>query len=187
MTRKTLAVLGLGLALTSSAYAQDTAADKAKEARENAAKQGREARSKIAEAMEKAGKAKADAKEAREDAKEARKDAKEAREDAREARKEAHAAVRATWAELKASRQTRRTERREALKEQWGDDVLKRPAAQAELKVHARRLARLYRMRTLAKEANKDAVVTQVDKLIEREKTRHNKRMDTIKTPEAAQ
>ena len=119
------------------------------------------------------------------DAEEARKAAKEAREEARDARHDAGAQTREawkqSWEQLKETRKERRQKRREEIKEKWGD-LTKHPAVRAELKVHAWRLARLTRVRTLAKAAGKDAVVERADKLIAKEKARHDKHMETLKS-----
>jgi hypothetical protein len=47
------------------------------------------------------------------------------------------------------------------------------PAARLELRVHARRMARLARIRALAEYANDGATVKRVDRIGERERTRH--------------
>ena len=50
--------------------------------------------------------------------------------------------------------------------------------------MHAQRMARLNRMRAIAKAEGKDAVVTRIDGLITKERARHKKHMDQLKTTE---
>ena len=95
-------------------------------------------------------------------------------------RKEERAEVREAWKEWKDKRKERRKARRDELKEKLGDD-LKRPAVKAELKIHARRMARLNRIRVVAKAEGKDEVVKRVDTLIAKEKARHDKHIETLK------
>lgn len=103
--------------------------------------------------------------ELREDKKEIREDKKELAEDRKEIRED---------------RRAKREERRKVLREKWGD-LTKRPEAIAELKVHARRMARLEHARKVADEAGKKEVVARVDKLIEKERARHQRSMDKLK------
>lgn len=128
---------------------------------------------KRAEAAEK----RAEAADKREAAAEKRAEAAEGRGDP----KAAPAALKAAWAKLKETRKERRQERIAAIKKQWGE-LHARPAVRAELKVHAWRMARLNRMRALAQAEGKDAVVARIDKLIEKEKARHQKHMETLKS-----
>jgi len=115
----------------------------------------------------------ADPKEIAEDKKELRDDKKELKEDRKELRRELKQA------------------RRKELREKWGN-LTKMPEAQAELKVHARRIARLERARKVADEAGKKEVVARIDKLLEKERARHQKAMEKLKekgpaaTPSAA-
>ena len=110
-------------------------------------------------------KAGADPKEIRDDKKELREDRKELREDRKELRED-----------RKAKRETKRKE----LREKWGD-TLKRPEARAELKVHARRMARLAQARKVAETDGKKELVARIDKLVEKEKARHQRAMDRLK------
>ncbi|MDI1437533.1 hypothetical protein [Polyangium sorediatum] len=112
--------------------------------------------------LREAPKAGADAKELREDKKEIGEDKKEPRE------------------ERKAKRQTKREAKRKELREKWGD-VLKQPDARAELKVHARRAARLAQARKVADADGKEALVARIDKLVEKENARHQRVMDRLK------
>ena len=107
-------------------------------------------------------------------------DKREAAADKRAERKEDRAEVREAWKKLKETRKERRKERREEIKKLWGD-LSDKPAARAELRVHAWRVARLNRMRTIAKAEGKDAMVTRIDGLLEKEKARHKKKMEQLK------
>jgi hypothetical protein len=127
----------------------------------------------------------------REAASDKRAEAADKREAAAEKRAEAageradkkpdHADVLAAWKKLKETRKERRKERIEEIKKQWGD-LHARPAVRAELKIHAWRMARLHRMRALAKTENKDKAVERIDQLIVKEKARHQKHMETLKS-----
>ncbi len=114
-------------------------------------------------------KAGADPKEIREDKKELREDRKELREDKKE---------------LREDRKARREAKRKELREKWGD-VTKRPEARAELKVHARRMARLTQARKVAETDGKKELVARIDKLLEKEKARHQRAMDRLKEKKA--
>lgn len=186
MSLRSILVVGVGLTLTGAAFAQDSA-EAAKAKREAAADSTREAKSKIAEAMAKAAEAKQKAQGAKAKAEDAREKAGEARDAAAAARDAAQqvrprGAPDMSWQQLKESREARRDERKKELKEKWGAKVLERGPVQAELKVHARRKARLARIRALAKEEGKDAVVERVDKLLEKENARHERHMATLNT-----
>ena len=117
-----------------------------------------------------------DRQEKREDQKEKREDQQEKREDRQEKREDR----RETIEDLRKNRQERRQEHIKQLKERWGD-ALGRPAVKAELKVHARRMARLNRARRLAESAGKTDAVAKADKLIEREQARHQAAMAKFK------
>jgi Spy/CpxP family protein refolding chaperone len=126
-----------------------------------------------------------DKKELREDRKEAREEAredrKEAREEAREDRKEAREDRRENIEELRQTRAERRKERLKKWREKWGNDLANRPNVKAEVKVHARRMARLNHMRRVAVGANKTELVARIDKLIEREQARHTAALERLK------
>lgn len=72
------------------------------------------------------------------------------------------------------------------LRGQWGQDTLKLPAVREELEHHAWRLARLKRMRDLATEKKNDKVLSKVDKLEQKENTRHEKAMARLKSQGSA-
>lgn len=108
--------------------------------------------------------------ETREEVKEAREDKKDDKKDAREEKLDQRAETR------KDRRQAHRLE----VSKRWGT-VLKVPEAAAELKVSARRLARLTRARAVAVEAGKTELAERADKLIARENERHTTAMERIK------
>jgi hypothetical protein len=124
-----------------------------------------------------------DAKERREDAKERREDAKERREDAQERREDRRedggGATEEQRAERKKQRESRRAEAREKAKAKWGDE-LKKPPVREELRRHVRRMARLARIKEVATEKKNDARVKKADELMERERARHQKRMEQL-------
>jgi hypothetical protein len=126
-----------------------------KEAREERREDRKEAREEGKDARE----------ERREDRKEAREEGKDAREERRDDRKE--------W------REHRRTARR-AFLDKWGP-IHKQPAVRTQLELHARRLARLTRMRALASEASKAELVKKLDALLAKENALHDKRMEQLK------
>lgn len=82
------------------------------------------------------------------------------------------------WVE---KRKDRREERHRELAKKWGD-TLQKPAAVAELKKHGRRVARLERVKFLAEASGKTDVVEKTKALLEKERARHDKRMETIKS-----
>jgi hypothetical protein len=83
--------------------------------------------------------------------------------------------------ELANTREERRHQRIEAIRAKWEAAFLSSEEAQAEIALHAERMARLDRMRRLA-EANDDGkLVVRIDVAIERENGRHDTRMETLK------
>jgi len=137
-------------------------------------------------AKERLEEAKERAKERRDEAKERRDEAKEKREDRRDEAKERREEKREDADERREKRQERRRAHVEDLRKRWGDSLV-HPALRAELKVHARRIARLNHMRRLAEKAEKPKVVERIDKLIEKENARHQKHMDTLKSQAAGE
>jgi hypothetical protein len=96
-------------------------------------------------------------------------------------------------AQLKAlndDRKQRRERHRKQLEERWGQR-LAAPAAAAELRHHSRRMAHLNRMLLVAetekKGADKDKLVARIEKLTELETQRHERKMNQIEAPVAAQ
>lgn len=145
-------------------------------------------KSSIQEMKERAKERKEERKERKEERKERREkkleemtdEEKAAFEAKRAERKEERAEIKEAWKSYKEQRKARRQARRAELKEKLGDDI-KRPVVKAELRLHARRSARLNRIRVLAKADGKDALVTRVDALIAKEKARHEKRVAALK------
>ncbi|MFO0568161.1 MAG: hypothetical protein U0263_21045, partial [Polyangiaceae bacterium] len=95
--------------------------------------------------------------------------------------KDARKDLKEAWEKLRETRKDRRKEHREALQKKWGD-LPKRPAVKAELKVHAWRVARLKRIRAVADNQGKKDAVSRVDKLLEKENTRHQKHMEKLQS-----
>jgi len=138
-------------------------------------------------------------KERREDNKEKRQENRADRREKRKAKCEANpeckarkAKAKARWAEKKDEAQAarkewrsklpeRRKKARRHLKKKWGG-LLKFPAVRQELKLHARRLARLQRVRFVATQVEDTEAVARVDKLIVKEKARHQAHMETLRT-----
>ena len=79
------------------------------------------------------------------------------------------------------SRRERRRERMEELRARYGR-LIAEPAVAAELRVHARRMARLNTMRRLAEKEGKTALIPRIDKLIAKERARHQRHMDALKS-----
>lgn len=123
-------------------------------------------------------------KEAKEKLKEERKEAKEAKgddkKDAKEDVKEAKKELREARQKLRETRKERRTEILKAAKDKWGD-LVKKPKVREELKLHARRMARLNHMEYLAKENDKEELAKRVEALRAKENARHEKRMEALK------
>jgi hypothetical protein len=79
------------------------------------------------------------------------------------------------------ARQRRHQLRRSHLNRRWGGPTLRDPEAAAELKVHAERVARLKRIRSLAMEKGKDdPLAKRAKELLNREEDRHEQHMKTI-------
>lgn len=119
----------------------------------------------------------------------ARKDVKEAREDLREARRdgggpETLAAARENLVKAHGKLHDTRVERRknhvEELKTKW-KDIADRVDVREAIRVHARREARLHRLKAVATELGKTVLVTRIDALIVKEQTRFEKRMEELR------
>lgn len=131
----------------------------------------------VKEAKDAAKDAKDKLKDAKKDAKDAAGDAKnDAKKDVKEAKKDLHEARQ----KLRDSRKDRREELRKDIKDKWGD-LVKKPKVHSELELHARRMARLNYMEYVAKDNDKDKIVERIQKMREREKDRHEKRMEALK------
>lgn len=79
------------------------------------------------------------------------------------------------------ARQRRHQLRRSHLNRRWGGPTLRDPEAAAELKLHAERVARLKRIRSLAMEKSKDdPLAKRAKELLNKEDDRHEQRMKTI-------
>jgi hypothetical protein len=126
------------------------------------------------------GSAVAAPKERREERREDRQDRREERKEERGERHEARKEDRGERREDRKEWRDRRRAARRAFIDKWGP-LYKQPAVRAELELHARRLARLARMRALAVEAGKDKVVKAVDDIVEKENARFELRMTKLK------
>lgn len=162
-----LAVALLGVSVGAAAQPRKEIREDRKEKREDR-KEIREDKKELREDIKDG----ASRKEIREDKKELAEDKKELREDRKETRED-----RKEWRE---DRRERRNTHLKELKAKWGD-ALKKPAAKEELRTHARRMARLAHARKVAEEAGKKELVARIDKLLEKEKTRHQNAMDKLK------
>jgi Ni/Co efflux regulator RcnB len=83
--------------------------------------------------------------------------------------------------ELAADRARRQAERRRALRGKWQREFLRDPETRAELALHSERIARLARMRRLAEANGSGKLVVRIEIAMDRENTRHERRMDTLK------
>jgi len=81
------------------------------------------------------------------------------------------------------ARQRRHQLRRSHLNRRWGGATLRDPEAVAELKVHAERVARLKRIRTLAMQKSKeDPLAKRAKDLLAKEEERHEQHMKAIQS-----
>ena len=120
--------------------------------------------------------------EAREDVDDAREEHLEARADAREDVLEARSEREEVRQERRASRREARQARWRALRERFDVDhprALSAPV-RAELRTHARRMAKLRRIEALADEADDDANEDRAARLMDRERTRHDQAMSRL-------
>jgi colicin import membrane protein len=176
----------LGLAFASPAVRGQAEPRPAGGVTKEAVKKAAEARKDAKEAQAEAKDARKEAKEAKGEAKEAKEEAKEAKGEAKEANKEALEALKEKWAKLRETRKERKQASREEVKKLWGDLALK-PAVKNELRNHAWRMARLKRIRAVAEAEGKTELVKRCDTLIEKEKDRHQKRMEDLKAKGGAE
>jgi hypothetical protein len=190
-----LAVLWLGVPPTHSAAEEPSGAAKVKEgvkeevheAREKVREVAHEARDKLEEAR---GEAHQQLKEAREEVKAAGQDIKaklgEAREELREGM---HNTVDKVLGAPDAEHAERAREHRRgamrALHSHWRRGVDIPPPAREALRHHARRTARLTRIRALAEAAGDTKSVERCDKLLELERNHHQARMARFAPAEA--
>ncbi len=83
--------------------------------------------------------------------------------------------------ELAQTREERRHKRIQEIRARWQNAFLSSEQAQAEIALHAERMARLDRMRRLAEANDSGKLVVRIDIAIERENSRHDNRMETLK------
>lgn len=114
---------------------------------------------------------------------ERKEDRKERREDRREDRKDRRQEVRQEWKDKHKAWVENRPKRREEavakVKERWGK-AIEDAATREELRVHARRTARLDRALDLATETGNEEAKAKAEKLIAEENARHDARMAEI-------
>jgi colicin import membrane protein len=174
-------VIAATTALAPSANADDRKPD---------AKDAKEGRKEAKEDRKEAKEGRKEAKEDKKDLKDAQKDLKDAKKDAREAGasgaagegvKDARSKVAEARRKLKETREERRKSARTGLRDKWGKELLQKPAVRAELRLHAMRMAKLRQMKHVAVEGEKKELEARVDKLIDKENTRHATRMDALK------
>ncbi|HQY59867.1 MAG: hypothetical protein IPF92_16495 [Myxococcales bacterium] len=118
-------------------------------------------------------------KEAKEKLKEEKKELKEARKNdggVADEKKD----VKQAADELREARKKRRQEHLAEMRAKWGE-ILKKPGVKEEMRVHMRRMSRLRRIEHLAKEGKKDAIAKRAAAAMEKEKARHQKKMDELK------
>lgn len=159
-----------------------------REARGEVREARREARGEIREAARSGDREGArEARQAlREEAAEARGEAREERREAREARGEAREARGEARGERRDARAEQRARRLATLTQRLGLEEGARPAqaldaqTRAELRTHARRVARIRRMRAVAEEGGREALVERIDALMTRENARHERRLERI-------
>ena len=82
--------------------------------------------------------------------------------------------------ELREARKKKREEHLAEMRAKWGE-ILKRPGVKEEMRLHMRRMSRLHRIEKLAKEHKKPELEKRVMAAIEREKARHQKKMEELK------
>lgn len=124
--------------------------------------------------------------------KEAKDKVKEEKKELREAKKSGDAGaiaeekkeLKQAEKELREARKKRREEHLAEMRAKWGE-ILKKPGVKEEMRVHARRMSRLRRIEKIARDAKKEAVVKRATALQEKEKARHQKKMDELKSQPA--
>ena len=124
-----------------------------------------------------------DPKQKAEDAKKAEDDAKKKAEDAKKAAEEQKAAEAKAAGPIEALRKDRPDRRKQStdrLRRRWGA-ALTQPKAHDELKVHARRVALLQRIRATAQAKKDSKTVETVDELLTKEDERNSKAMNALR------
>lgn len=124
--------------------------------------------------------------------KDAKEKVKEEKKELKEARKSGDAGavadekkdVKAAKKELSEEKKKKRAEHMAEMRAKWGE-ILKKPGVKAEMGLHSRRMARLRRIEKVATEKKKDALVKRAVAAQEKEKARHQKKMDELKAQPA--
>jgi hypothetical protein len=78
------------------------------------------------------------------------------------------------------SREARRTAHRAEIHRMWGVDAAKNAPLRAELQRNAWRMARLLQMRMLAEAASNGQLIERIDRVIEKERNRHARRVQEL-------
>jgi hypothetical protein len=87
------------------------------------------------------------------------------------------AALKQRQQELETTREHRRDERLAAIRAKWERAFLADEETQAELTLHAQRVARIERMREIAEQNDNGKLVVRIDVMTSRENERHDQRM----------
>lgn len=82
--------------------------------------------------------------------------------------------------DLKAEKRKQRREHLAAARAKWGD-TLKKAGVKQEMNLHAKRIARLKRVETLALVGKKEAIAKRAKAAIDKENARHDKKMQELK------
>jgi hypothetical protein len=96
------------------------------------------------------------------------------------------AAFEKRWKDAEETREQRRAQRAAEIRARWDAAFLNDPDTQAELTLHAQRIAELTRMKDLAEIDNNGSLAVRIDTDTERENTRHDERMQSLKAAFAA-
>jgi hypothetical protein len=84
--------------------------------------------------------------------------------------------------EMRRSRAERRRNSIAGYRTRWQASFLRAPETRAEMALHSRRMARLWRMLRLAESLGRDKMVVRVDVAMARERQRHRGRMAALRT-----
>jgi hypothetical protein len=82
---------------------------------------------------------------------------------------------------LRTSLDTRRRAQKRSLLRLWGKDMLRKQPVKDELDVHAKRMARLNRIRDLAQAEVDTEVLARINQLVRKERDRHERAMNQLK------
>ena len=91
-----------------------------------------------------------------------------------------HDRLKARHKKLKETQKTRRRAARRAAIKLWGREHLRKKPVRKEMQKHARRMARLDRLRDIARAEGDKEATARINKLVALERTRHKKRMGAV-------